>query len=229
MKKIVVTITFLAAYNLVLSQETLSINQVTGDHAVFDGVKSQGKSLTYDEIQGSPYHDKNFYKAKVSDNHEEVSVRYNNFRDEIEFQKESKILVLPKENTFSRIEIKSPKQTFILLNTNDDLNDDLNGYFIELINGKYSLYKKEKIIFKDAVPAANSYASGKPASFKKLPSAYYIRTEHGTFIKKPKNQKDIIVQFPDKKERLNDFIKSNKIKFDKDEDLIKLVNFLNQN
>lgn len=225
MKKTIIAISLFAIHNIAMAQQTLSVNQVTGNQSVFSGITSTtGKNLSYDEIQGSPYFDKNFYKAKVGNDYEEVPVRYNSYRDEVEFQKDGKTQVLPKDNKFSRIEIKSPKQTFVFLDT----QDDINGYFIELINGKNSLYKKVKTIFRDAVPATNSYASDKPAQFKLQDPIYYIKTEN-TFIKKPKNQKEVLEQFLNKKDVLTTFFKSNKIKFDKDEDLIKLVNFLNQN
>lgn len=224
MKKSLIILPLLA-FNLFICQQTLSINQVTGDQSVFSGIKSTtGKNLSYDEIQGSPYLDKSFYKAKVAEGYEEIPVRYNSYKDEIEFQKDGKTLVLPKENKFSKIELKSPKQTFVLLN----IEDNANGYFIELINGKNSLYKKIKTIFKDTVPASSSYASDKPAQFKTQDPVYYIKTENELLIKL-KNQKEVLEQFPDKKDVINAFFNTNKIKFDKDEDLIKLVNFLNKN
>lgn len=204
---------------------TLSINNLGGDHAVFN-VKSEnsGRSLKYDEIIGSPYLDKNFRDASVAKDYEKTSIRYNSYLDEIEFQKDSKPLVLPKEEKFSKIELTLPKETLVLLET----DDNLKGYFFELVNGKISLYKKIKTKFIDALPAANSYASDRAASFKLLDPVYYIKTER-SYIKKPKNQKEIIESFPDKKEALISFFKENKIKFDKEEDLKKTVIFLNQN
>ncbi|UKB84324.1 hypothetical protein LF887_01330 [Chryseobacterium sp. MEBOG06] len=225
MKKTILTTLILAGLNFSFGQQTLSINGATGAQSVFDGIKSTtGKTLKYDEIPGaSPYLTKEFSNAKVAANYEQVPVRYNSYSDEVEFKKNNEIQVLPKTADFSRIEISSPKQTIVLLQT----SDDLSGYFLELVNGKNSLYKKVKTKFTDLVPAANSYASDRPANFRALDPAYYIKTDKG-FIKKPRNQKEIIEQFPDKKEALNTFFKSNKIKFDKDEDLIKLVTFLNQ-
>jgi hypothetical protein len=44
-----------------------------------------------------------------------------------------------------------------------------------LANGKNSLYKKIKTKFTDVVPAANSYASERPANFRTLPAVYYIK------------------------------------------------------
>lgn len=202
----------------------LSVNSLGGGHAVF-GVKSENsnKVLKYDEIIGSPYFDKQFHLASVATDYEKASVRYNSYLDEIEFERDGKPLVLPKEEKFSRIKFSNSNSTIVLLET----KDDLTGYFFELISGSNALYKKNKIKFIDAVPALNSYATDRPAIFKILDPVYYIKTENG-FIKKPKNQKEIIAQFPDKKEALSAFFKENKIKFDKEEDLKKLVTFLNQ-
>ncbi len=226
MKKIIFSILLCGAFTSAFSQQVRYTNVMFGAPVILDYVISKsGKNLKYDEIIGTPYLNKNFNTAKVAEGYEEVPVRYNSYSDEIQFQKNNEILALPKEAKFSRVTITSPKQVFVLLNT----SDELNGYFVELVSGKTSLYKKIKTLFIDAVPAPNSYASDKPASFKSQQPVYYIQTEKGDFIKKPRNQKDIIELFPDKKDSLNDFCKSNKIKFDKDEDLIKLVNFMNQN
>ncbi|MGN7865098.1 hypothetical protein [Chryseobacterium sp.] len=202
---------------------TLSVNSLGGDHAVF-GVKSEnsGRALKYDEIIGSPYYSTEFHSAKVAENFDKIPVRYNSYKDEIEFQKDGKPWVLPKEEQYSRIEVASPKNTIVLLQT----NDELNGYFFEIANGQNKLYKKVKTKFNDAVPASNSYASDKAAFFKTLDPVYYIKTEKG-FIKKPRKLKDIVELFPAKKESLETFVKSNNIKFNKEEDLIKLVSFMN--
>lgn len=225
MKKTVLTTLILAGINFSFAQNTLSVNGATHTQSVFDGIKSTtGKTFKYEDIAGSPYYSKDFVTAKIATNYEQIPVRYNSYTDEIEFKKNNETQVLPKSAEFARIEISSPKQTMILIET----SDELSGYFFELVNGKISLYKKIKTKFVDVVPAANGYATERPANFRNLDPVYYIKTEKG-FIKKPKNQKEIIAEFPDKKDALTAFFKSNKIKFDKDEDLIKLVTFLNQN
>lgn len=209
---------------IIYGQQTLSVNQILGDNSVFNGVTSNGKSLKYEDIKGTPYAENTFRLAKLAENYDETPVRYNSYRDEIEFKKGDEILVLPKQKEYSRISIKSPLETIVLLDT----NDDLKGYFFELVSGKTTLYRKDKTIFRDAVPAANSYAASKPAEFKKQDPVYYIGIGN-KFIKKPKNQKEIIDALPNLKEQVNKFVKENKIKFTKEEDLKKLVDFLNQN
>lgn len=222
MKK-TITAVFLNIICLGYSQQTLSVNQVLGDTSVFGGIKSEsGKSLKYEDIKGSPYYDANFHLAKVADNYENVIIRYNAYKDEIEFQKDGKIQVLPKDSVFYKIEILKPKTVIVFLDT----NDSMSGYFFELKNGKNSLYKKIKTDFKDVVPASNSYASEKPATFRTDAPQYYIKTAEGSFIKNPKNGKDIM-QTTGNDNVIESFLKSNKIKFNKEADLIKLLDFLN--
>lgn len=225
MKKITL-IALLGISSFLFSQaNTIGLTSAGGTREVFFKIKSEGagRALNYDEIIGSPYLNKNFSIAKVADDYEKAPVRYNTFNDEIEFQKNGTTLALPKEEKFSRIEIFSPKMTLVRLDT----QDDLSGYFIELVNDKTGLYKKIKTKFIDAVPAANSYATDRPASFKTLDPVYYIKTESG-YIKKPKKVKEIAEAFPAKKDEIEKFTKSNNIKINKEEDLIKLVKFLNQ-
>ncbi|CAA7194206.1 hypothetical protein [Chryseobacterium potabilaquae] len=185
-------------------------------------VKNNGL-LTYDEIKGSPYYTKEFSLAKMAENFESAPARYNRYTDQVEFQKGDKNYALPKEATFSHILFLNTKEKLVLLET----KDDNAGYFFEVVGGTYSLYKKVKTKFVDIKKAANSFAEDKPAYFLNVDPFYYIQTDKG-FIKEPKNQKEIIDQIPEKRAALETFFKSNKIKFNKEEDLIKLVNFLNQ-
>lgn len=185
------------------------------------------RGLTYDEIQGTPYPDKIFSEANFiisdKDKIETAPARYNAYSDQIEFKKGDEILVLFSENPFNRIEFNPTNQVLVKLN----IDNEIKGYFYEIIGGKNSLYKKVKAKFNDFAPAANSYAMDKPANFNMLNPIYYIKTESG-FIKKPKNKKEVIDLFPEKKDSLEVFFKENKLKLDKEEDLKKLVNFLNQ-
>lgn len=208
--------------NIVLSRNDL-LGGSTFDNRVLSG--ASGKTLMYDEISGSPYLDKVFREAKIAENYQNTPVRYNSFKDEVEFKNNNEeIMIIPKDEKFKRIEIISPKQTLSFLS----LEGEPSGYYYELVNGTYSLYKKIKTEFIDAKPAATPYGSDQPASFSTSPPVYYI-VANDKVVKKPKNQKQIVEAFAEKKEALNSFFKENKIKFDKEEDLKKLVMFLNQN
>lgn len=225
MKKIILSI-LLISFNYIFAQNGMVLSRADfGEGTTFSGrinSSTTGKSLTYEDVVGTPYANANFSLAKIAENYEKMPVRYNSYADQIEFKKDDKVMVLPKDSKFERIEIAAPKQVLVNVNT----NDELSGYFYELVNGRISLYKKVKTKFIDAVPASNTYSSDKPAMFRMMDPVYYIKTDNG-FIKKPKSQKDIIASFPEKKDALSGFFKENKTKFDKEEDLKKLVSFLN--
>jgi len=53
---------------------------------------------------------------------------------------------------------------------------------------------------------------------------YYIATEDNEFV--IFNKKNVFQLFPDKKDRIKSFIKANKLKFDQEEDLFKLAEFI---
>lgn len=226
MKKIIFSI-ILFAYNFSFSQNGMVLSKSDfADGGTFSGmINSQraGKNLSYDEIVGSPYANSNFLLAKIAENYEKVPIRYNSYMDQIEFEKDGAVMVLPKDSRFSRIEILSPRETLVSIDT----KDDLSGYFYELVNGDVSLYKKIKTKFIDFVPAANSYSSDKPATFRTQDPVYYIKIQD-IYLKKL-TQKEVIEKFPNKKESLKQFFKENNMKFNKEEDLKKLVFFLNSN
>ena len=228
MKKIIFSIICLFSLQFSAQFNSLVDNGLglPSDNAVFNKVKdpATSKNMSYDEIQGSPYFDKSFTPAMMAENYDSAPARYNSYDDRIEYRKDDKIFFLPLENQFERVVFTSTNKIFVLLET----NDDYKGYFLELINGENRLYKKIKTKFIESAPASNTYSTDKPAYFKTLAPFYYIETKNG-FIKQPKNQKEFLNSYiGDDKDKILIFFKENKIKFDSEKDLIKLVNFLNK-
>lgn len=231
MEKIIIYILLILFIPLTAQQAKYSLQQQasnTRGGRLFtdtDVFRVNNKNLSYDEIKGNPYHYKNFSLTKFinSENTEIGLARYNSYTDEIEIKKNDEIYSLPSNNPFTKIELTETKEILIKLDT----EDDLKGYFFELVNGKNSLYKKIKTKLNDYVSTVKPNVEDRPINFEPLDPIYYIKTDKGS-IKKIKNQKTIIGQFPDKEDLLKTFFKTNKIKFDKEEDLIKLVKFLNQ-
>ncbi|KNB62444.1 hypothetical protein [Chryseobacterium sp. Hurlbut01] len=224
MKKILILIASISSMMMFSQEVILSRFDLLGGTFSNSVNSSTGKSIKYDEISGSPYIDKNFRDAKIAESYQNTPIRYNSYKDELEFKNNDEIMILPKESKFERVEIISPKQVFVY----KSLEGEPPGYYIELVRGKFSLYKKLKTNFVDVSPATTPYGSDKPAYFSTVTPVYYI-VANGHAIKKPKNQKQIIDLLPDKKEALSSFFKENKIKLDKEEDLKKIVTFLNQN
>ncbi|MBB6332240.1 hypothetical protein HNP24_003232 [Chryseobacterium sediminis] len=222
MKKIL-TIALFLPFVIVEAQQSLNINNVTGTQSVFESVASgTGGPIKYEDIQGSPYQSPIFQKASVGEKYGNIDVRYNAYTDDIEFINNGKTEVLPKQDDFSRIEVLPSKQVFVYLKN----SSDPKGYVTEVAKGKNSVYKKEKVTFKDAAPAPNSYQTGKPAMFVKQDPVYYVKTASGS-ISKVSSLKKITDIFPEKEKEYNAYIKSNNLKFN-DADIVKLMTFINQ-
>lgn len=197
------------------------------DHTLHDlnSVTSKDKPLTYEDINGTPYYDKFFKSAKFTfDNNSEIALaRYNAYRDEVEFKRGDEILALKPANV-KNIFFQDSGTTMVYF---DGPNENEKGYFFELVNGNNSLYKKVHIKYNEFVPAANSYSSDKPANFSKADVVYYLKTKNA-FIKISKNNRDFLSNFDSNKNDIKSFINSNKIKLENENDLIKLVNYLNK-
>ena len=125
---------------LVFSQYSISTTKSTSDLLngilvdTFVSSKTSGV-LKYDEIKGSPYTTDFFHEAKIAENYKNVEVRYNSYKDEVEFKSDKSIMVIPKEEKFRRIEIIATKEILVYANL-DGMSDH---YYFELVNGKISL------------------------------------------------------------------------------------------
>jgi len=222
MKKQLVLL-FVGINTFVLAQNTMILRQDINKKSEIGVNSTSGKIIRYDEILGSPYDDKIFREAKVAEGYKNAFVRYNSYKDEVEFQQNEEVMIVPKQDPFKSIEILSPKQKIVLLN----LSGETEGYYYEITKGKYSLYKKIKINFTDVKAPTSPYGKEEPAEFSSPTITYFLVTQ-SKVIKKPKNNKDIL-QLVDSNQAVANFLKENKIKFDKEEDLKKLTEFLNQN
>jgi hypothetical protein len=189
-----------------------------------DEINSGKSVLKYSDIQGNPFYKNGFAEARIGDTGTTIlPVRYNMYKDAFEILNNSDIYAIPKDNAFSKFVYISTNEKFIL--TNDD--EGIAGYFLVLADGKNKLLKKIAVKFSPEVPAPNTLIPGTPAKFENQRPIYYIKTDDNV-IKLTKKSEDLLNALPsDKKDSAKDFIKTKKIKFNQELDLIALANFLN--
>lgn len=177
-------------------------------------------------VQGSQYFNETYLPSKVSGyENETISLRYNAVQDEMEFQKAGQLFNIPKTQNMTITHITNQKM-YEYTNYMDNENK-VSGYLVVVDKGgQYSLYKREQIKYIPAKEALSSYDKDRPAEYRKANDTYFIKT--GDVIENfPKNRKELLRKFSNKKTQLSDFIKKNKISFSQEGDLIKLVIFLN--
>ena len=183
-------------------------------------------------IEGSPYMSNTFSSSKLFYGDEFVGdlyYRYNAYNEEVEIKQQNidgePIRGLSKDKKVKLIadgKVMSFK-TFI-----DKQGNTKNGYLTLLSDGEYKLYKHLKVTFKDAKKAENSLVKATPARFSQF-NEYYIESPDGKRIDQVElnNKKVLNVISEDKKASLSSFLKENKLKIKGEQDLMKVLSFLN--
>jgi len=191
-------------------------------------------NLAPEEIQGSPYTDNNFKQGSIfykNENSGSVFYRYNAYNEEIEIKEnnlsDSPIRSLSKDKNIS---LTVSDGTPLKFSTFTDKNDNTtNGYLNVLQKGAITLYKRIDVTFKQGQKAPNSFVKAKPARFSQF-TEYYLEIEGLNRVDEVelKNKKLLDLLPEDMRPRTKKYLKENDIKIDDEQDLIKVVDFLNK-
>lgn len=206
-----------------LNAQANYFNEAYRFNKFIDRVKSpKGEQLKYADIEGDAYLFKGFASANIENATSLIKTRYNTYTDTVELLNEEDIFELPKSLKYSRISFLKPSAVLVYMNT----VDIPEGYYLELATGTYSLYKKMKTEYREGAKAVNSFTPAIAPRFENMNPFYYIKTD-SQFVKVSKNGKDLANSFPEKRDAINDFVKKNKLKMNQEQDLLRLVRFLN--
>jgi len=177
------------------------------------------------EVEGKPFFVENFLPANVKGYDGMFLLRYNAYRDEMEFQKDDEIHFLVKSDSLE-INFVNSKKLYKFLEHNFN-KENIKGFLVVLNeNAKVSLYKKERITFAQKVYATNSYKSDTPAHYELQKDTFFIKKDDA-IVPFPKNKKELAKMFPGKENQILEFLKSNSLSLSKESELISIVSFLN--
>ncbi|MDT0540551.1 MULTISPECIES: hypothetical protein [Croceitalea] len=240
------TFGFLTAALVAFSLNAQTSGQVatytTGVGAQTDGlynyamgaISDKLEKLSYEDstIEGSPYKANTFMPTQLYYGDEaigQVYYRYNAHNQEIETKQQNldqePIRALGRDKKIKLMVDGKPMsfKTFI-----DKSGNTQNGYLTLLRDGKYKLYKRLNIVFKDAKKAPNSFVKGTPARFTPF-TEYYLESEDGKRIDEIElnTKKFLNVVGSENRESVKQFIKENKIKLKDEQDVYAILTFLN--
>ena len=221
----------IATISMEIVAQNAGSNQALMESTSATGVFLQTFSLKDNGAVGTPYLNEEFFPAKISIDEKKVfSARYNAYNDEFEIKiADNNIQNLNKAIDNITIKMLKSNETFGALNYMDSKTGLNRGYFIFLTpdNENARLYGRKTKKFIEAKPAQTGYDIDKPAEFKDAKETFFIAIGDGYAQEVPKKKKEISKIWPEKSKEINSFVKSNKIKTSKEEDLIKLVNYIN--
>jgi hypothetical protein len=185
-----------------------------------------------ESVEGTPYINEKFLPATISASDGDVFyVRYNAMNDEFEVKGDkNKAYALNRYRRDIVVEILPLKKTYQVIGFYDEEKNENFGYFLYLSNPKAKtvLFKKEKVIFIDEQKATTGYDNTSPAKYKRINDKFFIRLNDNKILSElPNKKKDIVKLFPEHEDKVLKYIKENRIKTSREEDLIQLINYVN--
>ncbi|GAA3508685.1 hypothetical protein GCM10022393_20340 [Aquimarina addita] len=197
-----------------LAQLPQSLLQTAKDVPLFDG------------YQGSIYKTLGYRDASLIDEKSgsfDAPLRYNIYSDLIEHQKgNEQFAIVRNKTTHARID----GEYFYYCDFKNQRGSDVPGYFVLIeLHDDYRIYKKYSIDVKK--PQQRSTPSGTDTPGKLATKITYFLEENSVIMELPLDKKGILGVLSDKETELKEYIKKEKIKVRKEEDLIRLVSRYN--
>lgn len=178
-------------------------------------------------LAGSPYETEEFITGDVittnNIRYSGVPLRLNIYSDEMEFKNEDgSILCLAAPEFIDSVIVGKDKYIYSPYAWGNKIE---RGFFVVLTEGKVTLLMKKNIYLKSAEPAGG-YKDAVPPTFVRKPDEFFFRILPAE-AKKVSGKKDITELLPDPPPALNDFLKKNKVRFNKADDLLQIVHLYN--
>lgn len=183
--------------------------------------------LDFKNFKGSPYEMNDFSFGFVTDEQSNKSVnlflRYNIYNDEIELkitlEKDEKIIALLKEHDIS---CTINGKYYQLASFNDEKNEAINGYLIQIYKGKiFQLFKHLKSTFTPKKVSENSFTQPIPARFDTSVSYYLKQGESFQYL--PEKKKLLLAKFGNQNVALKNYLNSKSATLKDEIDFIELV------
>lgn len=181
------------------------------------------KSSTYNEIEGSPFMNKEYGLGKVFTKEgvfDKVKMKYDIYADGFLFDLNGTELYLEASEYVQKVVLDN--QVFVISAIPNVKKKA--GFVIQLDSSKVSLYAKKNIYFRDAEPAKAIEARPTQAAFLPRANKYFIKIGSSPLVLIEKI-KDIYGLFPSEEEALKKYIKTEDLNFKTESDLIKIVRF----
>ncbi len=179
---------------------------------------------SFDTYKGSIYNTLRYTNSSIIDEKSgkyDAKLRYNIFSDALEFKKGTQLFHVAKSpTTHARID----DEYFYYCEFKTRRGAKRSGYYVLVdLNEQYRIYKKYSL--KIIEPRKNNSnintETETPGNIIKL-TKYYIE-EGGAILELPMKKKELLYVLGDEMDKLKEYIKKEKIRLRKEEDLIRLV------
>ncbi len=188
---------------------------------------STEKVTMYDEYEGGLYMKSRYKESSVIDEKSgtfDAKLKYNVYSDQLEFTTPSdELFAITKSPT---IHARIDGDYFYYCNFKTQRGVKKDGYYVLVeLNDQYRIYKKLTTEIIDPVAQASlvkKTTDGEDVGKIKILTTYFLE-ESGVIMELPMNKKEMLAAFNDKENELEQYLKKEKLRIRKEEDLIRLV------
>lgn len=179
------------------------------------------------EYEGSPYLLDEFSAAnialKAGEGYKGMPMNYNIYNDDFEFIMDDVSYSLGNNNIVKYIEVDDRKFFYRSYTYN---STNIKGYLELVADGKYRFFKKHRVIYTEP-QSTTGYKEAQLASFRSRSPDYFISLESGK-IMYFNRLKDIPDMIPGRAKEIKAYIKDNRLKARREEDIVQLASFLDR-
>jgi hypothetical protein len=200
------------------------------DFASEVGFSPKNISRAIPNVMGSPYVNEDYQRVKINGAENKIySGRYNAYINEMEILIAAgrEPIALDISNNDYEVLFLNDNKLYRTFNFESSRGITKRGFLVVISEeNDIMLLKEETIKYYDKVVASSSYDQDKPAKFRREDDNYYIKLRSGRVVYLPSKDKDIAKAYPEHSKEIMAFVKKNKLKTKKEEDLIKVANFI---
>ena len=178
------------------------------------------KSKEFEKISHKMYLSKNYLTSRIDKMEGTVPIKYNIYKDEMEFLKNGQVLFLNKQEG-RKVFFSALNKTYSIFNYNSKLK-----YFVVHNEGKNKLLSREIVKFIEAKAVQSSYVNSKPANFKRKDDVFFLNSNN-SIVEILTKKKSFYLLFGSNSKKIKKFVKTNKLNIKKGDDLKKIVKYLN--
>lgn len=199
--------------------------------------KKKDAQSSISETVGTPYIEESFKPCEVYYGNELVGTffyRHNAYNDEIEIKDSQipgdEVTSLATMRELRLVDLESGNELSLMTYENKD-EQMRNGYLYELKDGeKYHLLFKKNVKFTEGTKPANPLLRPTPNKFSKFVEYYYFTDDSKVAQYVPTRKGKFLRSFSDKEiqEKLKQFLKEEDINLNREEDLVRVFKFLDQ-
>ena len=191
----------------------------------FEQAKST-EGMNMPAYDGTPYLFDTFTAANIilkeGQGYENIPMNYNIYSDDFEYMVDSVSYTLGNNDIVSHISVNDRHFYYMTYTYN---STQIKGYLELIADGDYRFFEKHRVIYTKPQPTTG-YKEAQPARFSSRSPDYFIEFRNGNIVyfNKLNDIADLVAEEGD---RIKDYIKANRLKARKEEDIIELADFIN--